>query len=590
MALSEMKDLYQQRSQKRILILAAIFILWFIVLAFRLFQLQVIRHPRLKAEVLEQNQYKRDIISKRGTIYDSNGKILARSLPVKSVFYIPFAGESLDQHWNTIRQMKKILNLSEKEELRIKTRVEKNDHFIWIKRKIDDETAERMDNPGLPGVFFQEENKRFYPSGTRAAHVLGGVDIDDKGQSGVEYKYNEILQGEKGECLILRDAKKRKYDVQVLKEALPGKDLILTIDETIQYIAEKELEKAVLSHNANWGTIIISEPSSGEILAMASYPTYSPAHYPPDSPEAEVNRAIRQNFEPGSTFKIITATAAKELNAVQTHDIFDCSEGRFLISGWSIRDHKTFGILTFPEVFIHSSNVGAIQIGQKLGKEQLYSSIKSFKFGEKTGIDLPGEEMGIFHPLEQWTKFSLPSISIGYELSVTAIQVLQAMNIIANRGILVKPKIVKAVTDTSGERDSDTSPPERVISEKASSELISQIFERVVEEGTGQAAQIPGYRVAGKTGTAQKYDPAIRGYSSRKHLASFVGFVPADKPSLSLIVVIDEPKAGLSYGGQVAAPVFREIAQRVLLYLRVPPQNDFPKEIITARIGNGEGE
>jgi cell division protein FtsI (penicillin-binding protein 3) len=264
-------------------------------------------------------------------------------------------------------------------------------------------------------------------------------------------------------------------------------------------------------------------------------------------------------------------------------DTFDCSEGVIFIGRRSVRDHKPFGILSFPEVFIHSSNVGAIQIGQRIGEDFLYQAIKSFRFGEKTEIDLPGEENGIFHPLASWTKSSLPSLSIGYEISVTAIQMLQTINVIANKGLMTNPRVVKETVDSPLKIKERPSPPKRVIPENKASELI-HILERVVEEGTGLDAQIPGYKIAGKTGTAQKFDPSLGGYSSSRHLASFVGFVPTDKPAFSMIVVIDEPKNGLHYGGDVAAPVFREIARRVLLYLRVPPQKNPLKAIITAKV------
>jgi cell division protein FtsI (penicillin-binding protein 3) len=261
------------------------------------------------------------------------------------------------------------------------------------------------------------------------------VNIEDKGASGVEFQYNTRLEGEKGQGLILRDAHKRRYHLEVLKEPTPGQDLILTIDETIQYIAERELAKAVRERDAQWGTVIVSQPSSGEILAMASYPNYDPNIFPPSSPETERNRAIQHNCEPGSTFKIITAAAAREKNLVDFNDVFDCSAGKIKVAGWTIYDHKKMGLLTFSEVIIHSSNVGTIQVGYRIGPENLYKTIKNFRFGEKTGIDLPGEENGILHPLKSWTKTSLSAHAIGYEISVTAIQILQAMNIIANRGL-----------------------------------------------------------------------------------------------------------------------------------------------------------
>lgn len=565
-----MSDLYQKKVRKRTVILAFFFLTWFAGLLLRLVQLQVFNHARYQAEVIDQNQNKGKIIPKRGSIYDRKGKILARSLPVQSVFYTPLKGESYQSQIDKVQKLRKVLDLSQNELERIKTRIRKKDRFIWVKRKIDPEEEDRVKRLSLPGVFFQEENKRFYPQGTLAAHILGRVNIDEEGHGGVEYRYDAILKGKIGECLILRDAKRREYHLETLKAPEPGKDLILTIDETIQYIAERALEKAIHDNNANWGTVIISRPINGEILALASYPTYDPNNNPP-SAEEEMNRAIRYNFEPGSTFKIVTASAAREKGLVSLSDTFDCRKGAIFIAGRSIRDHKILGLLTFPEVLIHSSNVGTIQISQRIGKNFLYQMIKAFRFGEKTRIDLPGEEPGIFRPLNNWTRSSLPSLAIGYEISVTAIQVLQAINVIANRGIMTRPKVVKEILDSPQKMRTRPLLQRRILSEKTSAEIV-RILERVVEEGTGKDAQIIGYKIGGKTGTAQKFDRAAGSYSSSRHLASFVGIVPTDKPLFSMIVVIDEPKTGYHYGGEVAAPLFREIARRVLLYLHVPPQ------------------
>jgi cell division protein FtsI (penicillin-binding protein 3) len=581
--MNELNYSYQKRVSKRTILLTFFFFLWFFGLTLRLIQLQVIEHSRLKAAVVKQNQVKPDIIPERGTIYDRRGKIMARSLPTPSVFFLPSEDEPSEEQFARIRRLR-ILDLSDKELQKIKARIEGGDTFIWVKRKISPEKAELIKSMGLNGINFQQEHKRYYPLGTLAAHALGGVNIDDKGAGGVELQYNARLEGVKGKSLILRDAHQRRYHLEVLKEPTPGQDLILTIDETIQYIAERELIKAVREKGAQWGTVIISHPSSGEILAMASYPTYDPNFYPPSSPEAERNRAIQHNFEPGSTFKIITAVAARETGLVDFYDSFDCSEGKIKVAGWTISDHKKMGLLTFSEIIIHSSNVGTIQVSYRIGPENLYRMIKNFRFGEKTGIDLPGEENGIFHALKYWTKTSLPSHAIGYEISVTAIQILQAMNIIANRGCLVPPRITRETLDLTGSMKASPSPCERIISEKTATELINHVFERVVLDGTGQAAQLNGFTVAGKTGTAQKIDPASGNYSAGKHLASFVGFVPAAKPVLSMIVVIDEPKTGLHYGGQVAAPVFHEIASRVLLYLRQSPEIDPTKKIVTAQL------
>jgi cell division protein FtsI (penicillin-binding protein 3) len=578
----------QKRVLKRTIILTFFFFLWFVVLILRLIQLQVIDYRRFREAVIRQSQLERDIVPERGTIFDRHGKILARSLPVPTAFLMPNDKDPAAIQFARVETLKKILDLSAKELLGIRTRIEKGDSYIFIKRKINQEQAVRVAALNLNGVHLQEENRRFYPSGTLAAHVLGGVDVDDQGLAGIELQYNTRLAGVKGRRLILRDANKRRYDWEVLKPSTPGKDLFLTVDETVQYIAERELEKAVREHAASWGTVIVSHPPSGEVLAMATWPTYDPNDYPPRPLELGRNRAVQQNFEPGSMFKIVTACAALEGGVVDLNDVFNCSEGKIRVAGWTINDHKKMGILSFPEVIIHSSNVGTIQVGQRIGKDRLYRMIQAFGFGKKTGIDLPGEENGIFHPLQKWSRTSLAAHSIGYEISVTAVQVLQAMNVIANRGIMIPLRITRDTLNPLGFSPGVPPAGDRIISERTATELTHRVFEEVVAEGTGQAAQVEGFPVAGKTGTSRKLDPQLGVYLASRHLASFVGFVPADRPVLSMVVVIDEPKFSPQYGGQVAAPVFHEIARRILLYLREAPQSAPAQKLVTARLRTSE--
>jgi cell division protein FtsI/penicillin-binding protein 2 len=576
-----MSTFYQKRARIRIIILGFFFMIWLVGLTIRLIQLQIFEHPRLKTEVLEQNQNRNTILPKRGTIYDRMGNILARSLPIQSVFFSPFKGEPSHLQLEKIKKLRKILDLSQNELQNIHKRIKKDSSFIWIKRKIDAEIEEKVKELSLSGIYFLEENKRFYPNGRLSAHLLGRVNIDDVGASGIEYKYNSLLEGKKGEHLILRDAKKREYRFETLKEPEAGKDIILTIDETVQYYAEKELEKVMRETEANWGTVIISQPTTGEILAMANYPTCDLNNPPPVPLSLDRNKAIHHNFEPGSTFKIVTASAALEARKVNLTDSFDCSQGFIQVAGKTIRDYELFGVLSFPEVIIHSSNVGTIQFGQSIGEEVFFKTIKAFGFGEKTGIDLPAEEKGIFRPLDDWTKISASSLSIGYEISVTAIQLLQAINAVANKGFIVNPKVVNKILDSPDKTTEKPNRRRRIISEKTALVLTS-ILEKAVQRGTGIAARIKGYAVAGKTGTAQKFDPSIGGYSSTAHTSSFAGFVPANNPVLSMIVVIDEPKGSYS-GGQVAAPVFGEIASKVLRYLHIPKQEDHLNTIIAER-------
>ena len=575
-----MKNPREKKINNRIFILLFFLFLWLGVIVLRLVELQVINHTRFRAEVLRQNHDVEAILPQRGTIFDRSGEILARSLPRPSIFYIPPKDESLESHRKKINKLKRILGLSSKNLNSIYSRLKNGKPFIWIKRKVEPEMAARVKELNLSGIHFDEENKRFYPMGKRAAQLIGRVNIDDRGQSGIEYKYNTVLAGEEGKRLILKDAKHREYRFEILQDPEPGKDLILTIDETIQYIAEKELANALRKSQALWGTVILSHPSTGEILAMANYPTFDLNTPPPKISKVERNRAIHHTFDPGSTFKIITASAALENKSVRLHDVFDCSPGKIRVPGKTVWDHKKMGILTFPDVIIHSSNVGTIQVGERIGKENLYTMIKAYGFGEKTGIDLPAEERGIFRPLQNWTNISVYSLSIGYEISITAIQMLQAISTVANKGVVTSPRIVKKILMSPGKEQDTPVEFHRVISEDTA-QTLSRILQNAVLRGTGIKSKVDGYSVAGKTGTAQKFDPLIGRYSNKIHTASFAGFVPVENPVLAIVVIIDEPK-GKFYGGDVAAPVFRAIASQTLRYLQVPRDEAFTEPILTA--------
>jgi cell division protein FtsI (penicillin-binding protein 3) len=575
---------YYKKVRKRTKIFTVVLVLWTFGIFLRLLQLQVFSHARMSAQVLVQNQAKIDIFPQRGAIHDRKGSILAQSVPSLTVYYTPAAGEPLDLRMKPILKLQPVLELSSKDIERVKTALQNGSSHIPVKRKLELETAEVIKGLGLNGIYTREEAKRLYPQGPLASHILGSVSVDNKGQGGVEHKFDSILSGKKGKQIVFLDARRREYHFETIEEPQRGGGLVLTIDATIQYIAQKELERAVQEHSADWGTVIISNPASGEILAMASWPTFDPNSYPPESKEAEPNRAIHHLFDPGSTFKIVTASAALESRWVPMTETFDCSKGSIETAGTPIRDHKNFGVLTFPDVISHSSNVGVIQIGRRVGPKALYQTIKTFQFGTKTGIELPAEAAGKVWPLENWTKRSLDSVSIGYEISVTALQMLQAMNVIANRGILVPPRIVKDIQGVPMTQKRSGSEPRQIISEETARNLVS-ILEKAVLEGTGQEALAKGYTVAGKTGTTQKFDPALKSYSSSKHIALFVGFVPVENPQLSMIVVLDEPKTDEYYGGQVAAPVFREIARRVLRYLNIYPDTGSNRTIIAANMG-----
>lgn len=574
-----MKNSLQRRIKKRTIILVMFSLVWLGVLVLRLVQLQVINADQYRNIVLKQNQNTIDVTPKRGTIFDRNGTILARSMPNPSLFFQPSEGETISSQWDKINKISRICGLSQSELKKIQSQIEMQKNFIYIMRKIDPEKAEKVMSLQINGINIEVENKRFYPQGKLASHLIGRVGMDDNGQSGIEYKYDSILLGYKGKRLTFKDGIKRNYQHEIIEQPIPGKDLILTIDETIQYIVEKELAKAVTTHSADWGIVIVSHPGTGEIFALANYPDFDLNH-PPDAIEDwSKNKAIHDVFDPGSTFKIVTASAALESRSVSFSDVFDCSQN--LKKGGKIfRDHEDFETLAFPDVIIHSSNIGTIQIGERIGEQNLFNMIQSYGYGQKTGVDLPAEERGILNPIKKWTPISLASLSIGYEISVTAIQMLQAINVIANRGVATRPMIVKNIVLSPEKAQKQPYEYRRVISEDIASQLID-IFRQVTEVGTGTAANIEGYSTAGKTGTAQKYDPAIGSYSSSKHTASYVGFAPVETPLFSMVVVIDNPK-GLYYGGQVAAPVFQKIGKQIFRYFRIPPKTVPPKTIITA--------
>ncbi|HEK84773.1 MAG: peptidoglycan D,D-transpeptidase FtsI family protein [Candidatus Saccharicenans sp.] len=579
----------QPRKKNKLVAITILF--WFLIIIGRLLDLQVRQHPKLKAEVVEQSQDLIKVLPTRGTIYDRQGKILARSLPAASVFFSPVKEESLEKQIQTIYRLQSLLQLNESDLKKIINSVEKKKRFVWIKRKIPLEIAEKIKSLKLTGIYLLEENRRFYPQGSLAAHILGGVNIDDCGLAGVEYFYDSALRGEEGQQLIMKDARRKEYFIETIKETKPGKDIYLTIDSTIQYIAEKELQQAVDKFNADWGTVIISIPQTGEILALANYPAYDPNDIP--LPENLMfNRAIQHTYEPGSTAKLVTMAAARELANISLDSYYDCRQGAIVIGGTTVRDHVRMGILSFPEVFIHSSNVGSIKIAEIIGEENLYRMFKTFKFGEKTGIDLPGEESGVVHPLEKWRRSSL-RVAIGYEITATPLQILRTMNVYATGGYLIKPHLTierpkPAFPIIEADLKISSDYP-RIISPQTASEVVNLVLKRVVEKGTGQEAGIDGYEIAGKTGTAQKFDPNLKSYSFSKHIASFVGFVPAENPAISMIVVIDEPKGPLQYGGQVAAPVFREIARKVLLYLHQEPNKLLEKMVIANKNQKSSG-
>lgn len=544
-------------------LLALLSTLWVSALVGRLVYLQVFLRPELQERAEIQQSHTMNLDPERGTIYDRNGRELAVSVSVESVYAVPRAIEEADQ---TARALAGCLPLDSK---RLAGRLESDRSFLWIDRKVDLTTAECVRDLDLAGVNFLPERRRFYPKRQLAAHLLGYVGMDNEGMSGVEYAFEDEIRGEVGQQIIWTDARNRPAASRVEKRSQPGRNIILTIDETIQHVAQTELERAVQESGARGGVAILLQSQSGEILAMAAVPGFNPNRYGDYPPSSWRNRSVTDAYEPGSTFKIISAAAALEEGVVTEDERIDCGRGVIKVGNRLVHDHDIFDVLTFREVIEKSSNVGMIRIGQRLGAERLERYVRAFGFGEATGVGLSAESRGILRDVSEWWPLTLASISFGQEIAVTPLQMVAAVNAVAAGGYLMRPVLVKEVRSPTNEtlRASSPTPVRRVIGRDTASRL-TDLMVGVVERGTGRRGAIPGFTVAGKTGTAQKATPE-GGYSKTDFIASFTGFVPAAAPELTALVVLDSPQG--DHSGGRAAVVFSRIVERSLRYLGVPP-------------------
>lgn len=554
---------------------------WLVLIGARLGVLQVRDHEKYQQRASSQQLRVMELDPPRGTIYDARGRELAVSVPVDSLYALP--GE-IEDPAAVAEALAPVLGMERAE---IERRLTDGRDWVWIERKLDPPTAEAVEALGLAGVGFVEESKRYYPMRELAAPLLGYVGTDDEGLRGLEYLYDDEVAGRGALRPVIRDnrgGRRLAFPDLSFVEATPGRDLYLTLDAGIQHVVEQELAAAVEAHRAKGGWAVILDPADGAVLAMATYPPYD-ANRALAHPEGERIRPVSDVYEPGSTFKVITAAAALEANLVDPSDTFDCEMGAITVFGSRIRDHHPYGVLTFRDVLAKSSNVGAIKLGMRVGAGPLYETIRSFGFGERTGIDLPGESPGALRELASWSKVTPAYVSFGQGVAVTPIQLASAIAAVANQGRLFRPYLVRAV---AGETIAETRPVERVrpISESTALQL-ERMLESVFEPGgTAQGAVIPGYRLAGKTGTAQKIVDGR--YSQTRFVPNFVGFAPARRPVLAGMVAIDEPRAGATAGGVVAAPVFSAIASRVLPYLGVAPD---PPELLAPTVpGEAPGE
>lgn len=551
-----------RKAKTRFLILCLLLSCFLFSILLRLFDLQIRQHKKLSASAIRQQQKQIPLPSRRGSICDRNGRELAVSLRCYSIFAHPSLVQDASR---AASRLADFLDLSAREVFR---KLRSGKPFVWIKRKVDPEMAKAILDSGLPGIFAIEEEKRYYPKRDLGSHVLGFVGLDDQGLEGLELSYDSYLKGSHHPPLGYCDALGRIAFREAEADASWGCcDIILTLDEVIQYIAERALEKGVESSQAKGGSIIVMEPATGEILALANRPTFDLTRYQDYPPAFRRNRAISDCYEPGSTFKVILAAGALEEGVVTPGERIYCERGGISLNGFYIRDYKKYGWLTFSQVLTNSSNVGAIKTAMKLGKEKYYEYIRRFGFGEKTGIELPGEARGILRRPQDWSSISLGALAIGQEVSVTPLQLLSAFAAIANGGKLMRPSVVKCIRSPEGERIWENSPQVvRQVVSPATCSALTQILTKVVEDGTGQKAAVPGYVVAGKTGTSQKIDGKKGAYSHHKVVASFVGFVPSQSPRVAILVTIDEPKVG-SWGGTLAAPIFAQVAQETMAYL-----------------------
>jgi cell division protein FtsI (penicillin-binding protein 3) len=561
-----MKDEREKWARVRIVIIATAFGLLFLTVVGRAFYLQILQHENLVKKADKQHQHKVDLPPARGSIMDRNGTTLAESIHMDSCYAEPRRIKDVD---GTAAVLAPILGVAKSE---LVERLSVNKSFIWVERWLAPEVALRVKNMKLTGIGFAPESKRFYPNMEIAAHVIGFTGREPNGLEGIELKYDSTILGTTGYMITERDALGRNvaFKNTVIKDSSPGKSLILTLDKTIQFIAEKELAKAVAESNAKSGMALVMESDTGKILALANYPTFNPNAYSRYSLAQLRNHVVADSFEPGSTFKVFTIAAALDTGTVKPTDVYNCENGTYRIADRTIHDDHPKSRLTVSEIIKYSSNIGSAKIAFKMGESKMSPYLRNFGFGGRTGIDLPGESPGNLK--RHWYGIDLATISFGQGVSLSTIQLASALSAIANGGNLMKPYLVEQILDDNGKVTQKFEPQlvRRVISQETSQKVTKMMETVTGDGGTGTKAALDGFRVAGKTGTAQKVDPVTRHYSPTKRIGSFVGFVPADKPKLTIAVIIDEPQ-GVKYGGVVAAPAFRGIAQNSLAYLKVQP-------------------
>jgi len=568
----------QEKVHVRLLFLAGFMLFWMTAVFGRVAYLQLFLHSEYLTRASRQQRHTIDIYPKRGVIYDRNMHPLAMSVPVQSAFAVP---SEVKDRGMASRLLAGVLDMPAEE---IREKLDSGSTFVWLKRKLTPAKSEALQSLNLTGIYTQEENQRYYPKSGLASHVLGFVDVDEKGLGGIEHEYDNLIRGKEEKVVVMADARQRLFESGEAQRDR-GVNVVLTLDEKIQYIAERELAAAIEKTHAPAGTVIVQDPNSGAILALANWPKYNPNSATSVSTETRMNRAISAIYEPGSTFKLITLAAGFDQNLIRVDEVFNCENGAVTVAGHLIHDHKKYGMLTVADILANSSDVGAIKIALRLGSPKFYDYIRAFGFGTPTGIDLPGESRGLVSRLEHWGSYSIASISMGQEVGVTPLQMITAVSSIANGGLLYKPRVVQEMkrgdVDLPLEGPSAFAEPKRIIRPETAATLRT-LMEGVILHGTGKNARLDGWTAGGKTGTAQKIDPQTGRYSPTKVIASFTGFIPINNPAVTILVSIDSPGGYPHGGGDVAAPVFKRIAEQILPYLDVPQDVPVNPQLIQA--------
>jgi cell division protein FtsI/penicillin-binding protein 2 len=562
-------------THERLAVIAAVLLVWTTGVGARLVHLQVYSHEWLEARALRQQERTVEVSATRGRILDRRGRELARSVEARSVY------ATVSEVANPADAAHRLSRLLDVPEATIRERLSSDRQFVCLKRKVDLETAEAVEKLGIEGIEFVTEMKRVYPKGELASHMIGFCGADGDGLGGLELTYDAKMRGRDGRAVLATDARRRIFDAAEIAP-VPGDDVQLTIDEIAQYRVEQELARGVRESGANWGIAVVLRPQTGEILALANYPTYDANEFGRTPEDVRRNRAVEAVFEPGSVFKIVPYSGCIDQGLITPTTMIDCQYGSIEVAGRVVHD-EPYGTLKASDALAYSSNVAAIKMGLKLGKDVLYRYIRGYGFGERTGVELPGESAGLVEPVERWLPTTMGSVPMGHEVGVTALQEVTAMAALANGGVWVRPHLVGRVATPDGEVVEANEPDTRRVVTRATAEEMAGMLEAVVLKGTARHANLEGLNAAGKTGTAQKIDPHTKRYSHTKYTASFCGFAPADDPQLACIVVLDEPHAGGHTGGATAAPVFGRILEDLFADDVVPSPAPKPDEIASSR-------